>query len=260
MPLWLQTEALSLAQVNKPRGKEYQLQWRESPDFVRMAGVPPSRMTAGYELLCLGQGSCACQQYSACVAALLLHTETEHVPDNLFMLAAKTNAIIVPFAVVGADDAYDIFMDAEQVLGLQPLCAAQLLMGGCTMALVSAPVMPPSSLSCRVSARAATSCKASALMHMPDILRRMRAGAVHARTGASGQSGNQHHLPRHVSAGGCAAHCTSSLPGPPIPHPNSQSGAPVHQVPCTLLTPGQHLLYMSLLHCAAPECIWASTC
>ena len=178
MPLWLQTEALSLAQVNKPRGKEYQLQWRESPDFVRMAGVPPSRMTAGYELLCLGQGSCACQQYSACLAALLLHKQRRDGSDKLFMLAAKTNAIIVPFAVVGADDAYDIFMDAEQVMSLPTLSSARLLLGGCPMALVSALVMPPSSLSCHVSARAALSCNAPALTHAPGFLSRSHAGAV----------------------------------------------------------------------------------
>lgn len=49
--------ALSPSQVNKKVGQEYQLFWKESPDFVR--------------------------------------------------LAARCGAIIVPFAAVGADDAYD---------------------------------------------------------------------------------------------------------------------------------------------------------
>ncbi len=31
-------------------------------------------------------------------------------------LAGKTGAIIVPFAAVGADDAYDVMMDVDQVL------------------------------------------------------------------------------------------------------------------------------------------------
>lgn len=51
--------------MNKRQGTEYQLQWRDSPDFVR--------------------------------------------------LAAKTNAIIIPFACVGGDDAYDVFMDTDTV-------------------------------------------------------------------------------------------------------------------------------------------------
>ena len=44
----------------------------------------------------------------------------------------------------------------------------------------------------------------------------------------------------------------------PIPIPNLER----LYIRCAshCLTPGQHLLYMSLLHCAAPECIWASTC
>lgn len=53
-------------EVNKRKGSEYQLQWRESPDFVR--------------------------------------------------LAAKTNAIIIPFACVGGDDAFELFMDTESIL------------------------------------------------------------------------------------------------------------------------------------------------
>jgi hypothetical protein len=31
-------------------------------------------------------------------------------------LAARCGAIIVPFAAVGADDAYDVFMDVDEVL------------------------------------------------------------------------------------------------------------------------------------------------
>lgn len=31
-------------------------------------------------------------------------------------LAAKTGALIVPFAAVGADDAYDVMMDTDEVL------------------------------------------------------------------------------------------------------------------------------------------------
>lgn len=45
-------------EVAKRRGEEYLLQWKESPDFVR--------------------------------------------------LAARCNALIVPFAAVGADDAFDV--------------------------------------------------------------------------------------------------------------------------------------------------------
>jgi hypothetical protein len=52
--------------VVKKRGEEYQLFWKDSPDFVR--------------------------------------------------LAAKTDAIIVPFAAVGADDAYDIILDSDEIL------------------------------------------------------------------------------------------------------------------------------------------------
>ena len=36
-------------------------------------------------------------------------------PDFVRM-AAKTNAIVIPFAVVGAEEAYDIFMDSNQVV------------------------------------------------------------------------------------------------------------------------------------------------
>jgi len=31
-------------------------------------------------------------------------------------LAAKTNAVIVPFAAVGADDAFDLYMDTSEIL------------------------------------------------------------------------------------------------------------------------------------------------
>lgn len=53
-------------EVVKRRGEDYQIFWRDSPDFVR--------------------------------------------------LAAKCNALIVPFAAVGADDAYDIIMDTDEIL------------------------------------------------------------------------------------------------------------------------------------------------
>lgn len=53
-------------EVNKRVGQEYQLFWKDSPDFVR--------------------------------------------------LAARCGAIIVPFAAVGADDAYDVIMEAEDLL------------------------------------------------------------------------------------------------------------------------------------------------
>ena len=52
--------------MNKRQGEEYQLFWRDSPDFVR--------------------------------------------------LAAKCDAIIVPFAAVGADDAYEVMMEVDQML------------------------------------------------------------------------------------------------------------------------------------------------
>ena len=58
-------ECCGCHQVNKRQGADYQLQWRDTPDFVRMA--------------------------------------------------AKTNALIIPFACVGGDDAYDVFMDTESV-------------------------------------------------------------------------------------------------------------------------------------------------
>ncbi|GLC71454.1 hypothetical protein PLESTF_001117600 [Pleodorina starrii] len=53
-------------EVVKKRGQEYQLLWKDSPDFVR--------------------------------------------------LAARCNALIVPFAAVGADDAYDVIMDTDEVI------------------------------------------------------------------------------------------------------------------------------------------------
>ena len=53
-------------EVVKKRGEEYQLIWKETPDFVR--------------------------------------------------LAAKCKALIVPFAAVGADDAYDVVMETEEQL------------------------------------------------------------------------------------------------------------------------------------------------
>ncbi len=53
-------------QVNKRKGEEYKLIWKDKPDFVRMA--------------------------------------------------AKTNALIIPFAAVGGDDAFDIAMDTAEVL------------------------------------------------------------------------------------------------------------------------------------------------
>lgn len=53
-------------EVVKKRGEEYQLMWRETPDFVR--------------------------------------------------LAAKCKALIVPFAAVGADDAYDVIMETDEQL------------------------------------------------------------------------------------------------------------------------------------------------
>lgn len=53
-------------QVTKRKGEKYQLLWRDTPDFVRMA--------------------------------------------------AKLNAIIVPFAAVGGDDAYDIAFDTDEIL------------------------------------------------------------------------------------------------------------------------------------------------
>ena len=59
------TLTVHVLQVTKPAGQDYQLLWRDEPDFVRMA--------------------------------------------------AKTNALVIPFAVVGAEEAYDIFMDAGQV-------------------------------------------------------------------------------------------------------------------------------------------------
>jgi hypothetical protein len=54
------------AQVNKRKGEEYKLIWKDKPDFVRMA--------------------------------------------------AKTNALIIPFAAVGGDDAFDVAMDTDEVL------------------------------------------------------------------------------------------------------------------------------------------------
>lgn len=39
----------------------------------------------------------------------------EDRPDFV-RLAGKTGAIIVPFAAVGADDAYDVMMDVDEVL------------------------------------------------------------------------------------------------------------------------------------------------
>lgn len=62
-------------QVCKPQGQDYQLLWRDTPDFVRMA--------------------------------------------------AKTNALVIPFAVVGAEEAYDIFMDSSQVTCLLLKAAAK---------------------------------------------------------------------------------------------------------------------------------------
>lgn len=53
-------------EVNKRVGQEYQLFWKETADFVR--------------------------------------------------LAARCDAIIVPFAAVGADDAYDVFMEADELV------------------------------------------------------------------------------------------------------------------------------------------------
>lgn len=53
-------------EVNKKVGQEYQLFWKESADFVR--------------------------------------------------LAARCDAIIVPFAAVGADDAYDVVLEADELL------------------------------------------------------------------------------------------------------------------------------------------------
>jgi hypothetical protein len=53
-------------EVNKRAGEEYQLLWKDTPDFVR--------------------------------------------------LAAKCDAIIVPFAAVGADDAYEVVMEVEEML------------------------------------------------------------------------------------------------------------------------------------------------
>ncbi|DBB07863.1 TPA: hypothetical protein ACH3X3_009263 [Trebouxia sp. C0006] len=53
-------------EVNKRKGEEYKLIWKDKPDFVRMA--------------------------------------------------AKTNALIIPFAAVGGDDAFDVAMDTDEVL------------------------------------------------------------------------------------------------------------------------------------------------
>jgi hypothetical protein len=33
-------------------------------------------------------------------------------------LAARCNALIIPFAAVGGDDAFDLFLDTQEVLGL----------------------------------------------------------------------------------------------------------------------------------------------
>ncbi len=52
--------------MNKRKGEEYKLIWKDKPDFVRMA--------------------------------------------------AKTNALIIPFAAVGGDDAFDVAMDTDEVL------------------------------------------------------------------------------------------------------------------------------------------------
>lgn len=52
--------------MNKHKGEEYKLIWKDKPDFVRMA--------------------------------------------------AKSNALIIPFAAVGGDDAFDIAMDTSEVL------------------------------------------------------------------------------------------------------------------------------------------------
>jgi hypothetical protein len=35
-------------------------------------------------------------------------------------LAGKTGALIVPFAAVGADDAYEVMMDVDEVLQVRP--------------------------------------------------------------------------------------------------------------------------------------------
>ncbi|BDA40991.1 probable acyltransferase-like protein At1g54570, chloroplastic [Coccomyxa sp. Obi] len=53
-------------EVNKLKGQEYQLLWREQPDFVRMA--------------------------------------------------AKLNALIIPFSAVGGDDAFDLALDTREIL------------------------------------------------------------------------------------------------------------------------------------------------
>ncbi|KAK9916210.1 hypothetical protein WJX75_000066 [Coccomyxa subellipsoidea] len=66
-------------EVNKLKGQQHQLQWKEQPDFVRMA--------------------------------------------------AKLNAIIIPFAAVGGDDAFDIALDTREVLAnsiLGPLARGAL--------------------------------------------------------------------------------------------------------------------------------------
>lgn len=67
--------------MNKKVGQEYQLFWRESADFVR--------------------------------------------------LAARCDAIIVPFAAVGADDAYDVMMEADELLQT-PVLGDLVKVGSCS--------------------------------------------------------------------------------------------------------------------------------
>ncbi|KAK9831878.1 hypothetical protein WJX81_004455 [Elliptochloris bilobata] len=81
-------------EVNKRKGEEYQLIWKDQPDFVRMA--------------------------------------------------AKLNALVIPFAAVGGDDAYDLLLDTDEVLDnplLGPLVRGALRMAA--PSLDPAEVTPP---------------------------------------------------------------------------------------------------------------------
>ncbi|KAI8467052.1 MAG: hypothetical protein J3K34DRAFT_472042 [Monoraphidium minutum] len=104
----------------KPRGLAHPGHWAGplGPFFERFGAVKAGPMTA-FKLLKAGEQVLLFPGGAREVNKPRGSEYTLAWPDDrpdFVRLAGKTNAIIVPFAAVGADDAYDVMMDVDEVL------------------------------------------------------------------------------------------------------------------------------------------------
>jgi hypothetical protein len=122
-----------LLQVVKKRGEEYQLFWKDSPDFLRLAAkcnalvVPFAAVGAAASSAptpapythrhC--HGCCAGRRAAAGPAAAAGpgRRRSPQAPPCWMRGGGETSGACAPSAQVGADDAYDVILDTEQILG-----------------------------------------------------------------------------------------------------------------------------------------------